>query len=191
MQSAKRQINVSFFISIHITAAQHKQPDLLLDCDLQCFFPLHRKHMSSSLNTILQNQTSYISTVGILGITFSPVHVFFFFFFAGSCGLISQGLQERSLWVQLWRPPKAVSLSWEQADKCQGAYLVCCFKDSNSNHTDRNLTLKGRAKRERRSYTDEKKVKLVVGNYVREKQKRDIRGHFLPILIEETFLGGP
>lgn len=66
---------------------------------------------------------------------------------------------------------------------------VVHFKDSN--HTDRNLTLKGCAKRERRSYTDEKKVKLVVGNYVREKQKRDIRGHFLPILIEETFLGGP
>lgn len=67
------KINVSFFISIPITAAQCKQADLLFDYDLQRFFPLHRKHMSSSLNTILQNQTSYISTVGILGITFPPV----------------------------------------------------------------------------------------------------------------------
>lgn len=78
MQSAERQINVSFFISIPITAAQCKQSDLLFDYDLQRFFPIHRKHMSSSLNTILQNQTSYISTGGILGITFYPVHVFFF-----------------------------------------------------------------------------------------------------------------
>lgn len=150
MQSAERQINVSFFISIPITAAQCKQPDLLFDYDLQRFFPLHRKHMSSSLNTILQNQTSYISTGGILGITFYPVH--FFFFFAGSCGLITRGLQERSLWLQLWPPPKAwqaVNLSREHADKHRGANLVCFVHFKDSDNTDCTLTLKENVQNEK------------------------------------------